>query len=186
MTREESSTTRWWLITDNRRAAYMWATKLAIKHTTTERETERQTDRQRHINLLVRLDDNTDCYQLFTRNEVEAEHEKLDDLQKLYLSIIQRLDYARQNCPKHRSISHARHELQRWDNTMLLQLCNTTNNTVFEQLAVKMPCPRSLLFSASLLVAGSLIIISSYCCNTPHSSDVTLSWHCQASTTLSN
>jgi len=43
--------------------------------------------KQTHIlqYLLVSLDNNTDGNQLFTRNEVQAKHEKLDDLQKLYL-----------------------------------------------------------------------------------------------------
>ena len=43
--------------------------------------------KQTHIlqYLLVSLDNNTDGNQLFTRNEVQAKHEKLDNLQKLYL-----------------------------------------------------------------------------------------------------
>jgi len=35
--------------------------------------------------LLTCLDDYTDCNQLFTWNEVQAKHQKLNDLQKLYL-----------------------------------------------------------------------------------------------------
>jgi len=48
--------------------------------------------------LLASLDDNAHCDELFTWNEVETEHKKLDDLQKLYLP---------QHTPRDRTAKHA-------------------------------------------------------------------------------
>ena len=45
------------------------------------------TCREGWVSLLVGLGDNADRYQFFARNEVEAEHQKLNHLQKLYLPI---------------------------------------------------------------------------------------------------
>jgi len=62
------------------------------------------------VNLLVSLDDNTDCYQFFARNEVQAKHQELNDLQKLYLpTTIQHVtQFHRQTSPVQTNISHGK------------------------------------------------------------------------------